>query len=82
MLRDAVSGAVAGLIVGLILGFAIQIITSLLFHFPSTFQEGLATTTMFEGGPATMAPFMGMGVGTLVGAILGGLAGLKSEKIS
>lgn len=66
MLRDAVGGAVAGLIAGLILGFAIQAISFLLN--PVALQEG----------PGTIAPFLGMGLGTLVGAILGGLAGLKN----
>lgn len=67
MLRDAVGGAVAGLIAGLILGVAIKYIT--LAILPSEFQ----------GGSELFAPFFGMGLGTLAGAILGGLAGLKSE---
>lgn len=67
VLRDAVGGAVAGLIAGLILGLAIRFISLVLFPID------------FEGGPQIMTPFMGMGFGTLVGAILGGLAGLKNE---
>jgi hypothetical protein len=67
MLRDAVGGAVAGLITGLVLGLAIQIITLLL------------NPMMIEDGPGVIAPFLGMGLGTIVGAILGGIAGLKNE---
>ena len=67
MLRDAVGGAIAGLIAGLILGVAIKYITLIILP------------TEFQGGPETFAPFMGMGLGTLVGAILGGFAGLKNE---
>ncbi len=67
MLRDAVGGAIAGLIAGLILGVAIKYITLVIL--PSEFQ----------GGPEMFAPFLGMGLGTLVGAILGGVAGLKQD---
>jgi len=67
MLRDSVGGAIAGLIAGLILGLAIKYITLIVLP------------EMFEGGPEVFAPFMGMGLGTLVGAILGGFAGLKQE---
>ncbi len=66
VLRDAVGGAVAGLIAGLILGLAIKFISIILLPFDGE-------------GPDMLAPFMGMGFGTLVGAILGGLAGLKNE---
>lgn len=66
VLRDAVGGAIAGLIAGLILGLAIKYISIILLPFDGE-------------GPDMLAPFMGMGFGTLVGAILGGLAGLKSE---
>lgn len=66
VLRDAVGGAIAGLIAGLILGLAIKYISIILLP--------------FEGeGPDMLAPFLGMGFGTLVGAILGGLAGLKND---
>ncbi|TAL50897.1 hypothetical protein EPN81_01430 [Patescibacteria group bacterium] len=67
MLRDAVGGAIAGLIAGLILGVAIKYIT--LIVLPSEFQ----------GGPAIFAPFCGMGLGALVGAVLGGIVGLKRQ---
>ena len=67
MLRDAVGGAIAGLIAGLILGVAIKYITLVIL--PSEFQCG----------PEMFAPFLGMGLGTLVGAILGGVAGLKQD---
>lgn len=67
VMRDAVGGAVAGLIAGLILGYAIMIISFLL------------NPAAFEQGPGSIAPFLGMGLGTLVGAVLGGLAGLKGE---
>ena len=67
MLRDAVGGAIAGLIAGLILGIAIKYISIILL--PDVFEEG----------PHIIAPFLGMGLGTLVGAILGGLAGMKNE---
>lgn len=65
VVHHGIGGAVYGLIAGLVLGLAIQAIT------------------MFLLGPngdleiATIAPFFGMGLGSLVGAILGGLAGLK-----
>ena len=67
MLRDAVGGAIAGLIAGLILGLAIKYISIIIL--PDVFEEG----------PQVIAPFLGMGLGTLVGAILGGFAGLKNE---
>ena len=66
MLREAVGGAIAGLIAGLILGLAIKYIAIIILP------------EMFEG-PEIFAPFMGMGLGTLVGAILSGFAGLKNE---
>lgn len=65
MLRDAVGGAVAGLIAGLIFGLAIKFI-------------GMIVTPGGSIGPESLAPFLGMGFGTLVGAVLGGLAGLKN----
>lgn len=66
MLRDAVGGAVAGLIAGLIFGIAIKLISMILLP--------------LEGeGPDVLAPFLGMGFGTLIGAVLGGMAGLKNE---
>ncbi|NQV90526.1 hypothetical protein HQ487_03925 [Candidatus Uhrbacteria bacterium] len=65
MLRDAVGGAVAGLITGLVLGIAIQFISYIVL--PIEFRDG----------PQVIAPFLGMGFGTLVGAILGGMVSLK-----
>lgn len=66
VLRDAIGGAVAGLIAGLILGLAIKFISMILLPFDGE-------------GPDMLAPFLGMGFGTLVGSILGGLAALKGE---
>ncbi|MBI4592077.1 hypothetical protein HY733_01365 [Candidatus Uhrbacteria bacterium] len=67
MLRDAIGGAVAGLIAGLILGVVIKYISIII------------EPDMFKEGPQVIAPFLGMGLGTLVGAILGGFAGMKEE---
>jgi hypothetical protein len=66
MMHDAIGGAVAGLIAGLILGVAIKYISLILIQ------------DMIKDGPHILAPFLGMGLGTLVGAILGGQAGMKN----
>ena len=66
VLRDAIGGAVAGLVAGLILGLAIKFISLILLP-------------IGDEGPNMLAPFLGMGFGTLVGSILGGLAALRGE---
>ncbi|MBI2473328.1 hypothetical protein HYV70_02125 [Candidatus Uhrbacteria bacterium] len=66
MVANALAGASLGLIAGLVFGFIILFISS--YALPP-FLEG--------DGPQQVAPFLGMGCGTLVGAFLGGLVGLK-----
>ena len=65
MAANALAGASLGLIAGLLFGLTIGFISY--FVIPS-----------FSGdGPHQIAPFLGMGCGTLVGAFFGGLVGLK-----
>ena len=64
MASNAIAGAALGLIAGLLFGFIIRFISTMLMP-------------VFAEGPQTIAPFLGMGCGTLVGAFLGGLVGLK-----
>jgi hypothetical protein len=65
VMHHGIGGAVYGLIAGLVLGLAIQGIMMFLVG-PTADPEFLQ-----------IAPFFGMGLGSLIGAILGGLAGLK-----
>jgi len=67
MAAFALAGAALGLIAGLLLGMIIQAVTGAL----------LSDTLLMDDGPWVVAPFLGMGFGTLVGAVLGGLSGLK-----
>ena len=65
MVANALAGAALGLIAGLVFGFIIRFIS-------------YAIPPFIEGdGPEQIAPFLGMGCGTLIGAFLGGLVGLK-----
>lgn len=66
MSAHALAGALLGLVTGLVFGLLIQLITSFL---PSFNEMG--------DGPHQIAAFLGMGFGTLVGALLGGVVGLK-----
>ena len=66
MVANALLGASLGLIAGLVFGFIIFFIGDVL----PPFGGG-------GDGPQQIAPFLGMGCGTLVGALLGGLVGLK-----
>ncbi len=64
MVANALAGATIGLIAGLVFGFIIRFISDMI--------------PLIEGdGPEQIAPFLGMGCGTLIGAFLGGLVGLK-----
>lgn len=65
VVHHAIGGAVFGLIAGLVLGLAIQAISW--FLLPVDMSEG----------PHIIAPFLGMGFGSMLGAIFGGMAGLK-----
>ncbi len=66
MITTSLLGALTGLFAGLMLGLLIQGITLV-----------LPGSSMMEDGPQLIAPFLGMGFGTLVGAILGGMLALK-----
>lgn len=66
MTAHALAGGFLGLVAGLLFGLLIQLITSFLPVF-----------SMMEEGPHQIAPFLGMGFGSLVGALLGGAVGLK-----
>jgi uncharacterized membrane protein len=67
MSAHALAGAALGLVAGLIFGLIIQYIS--VQFIPSE----LAT----DDGPWAVASFLGMGFGTLVGALMGGFSGLK-----
>jgi fructose-specific phosphotransferase system IIC component len=67
MSTHALLGALLGLIAGLVFGVIIQYINTYVTLAPDS------------DGPHVIAPFLGMGFGTLVGAILGGLVGLKQK---
>lgn len=65
VMHHGIGGAVYGLIAGLVLGLGIQ---------------GIMMFLMGPGGDLEfpqVAPFLGMGFGSLIGAVLGGIAGLK-----
>lgn len=66
MAAYALAGAGLGLISGLLFGLIIQSLSGMLI---AEFND--------PNGPGMIAPFFGMGFGTLVGAVLGGLSGLK-----
>jgi len=65
MAVHAILGALLGLLAGLVVGLFIRFVGSMIPPFVG------------EQGPQDMAPFLGMGFGTLVGAIFGGVVGLK-----
>lgn len=65
MTMYAFTGAALGLVGGLVLGFIIQFISSFLI------SENLGD------GPWQVAPFLGMGFGSVIGAVLGGLVGIR-----
>ncbi|KKW30898.1 MAG: hypothetical protein UY72_C0001G0010 [Candidatus Uhrbacteria bacterium GW2011_GWD2_52_7] len=66
MAAHAIAGSLLGLVAGLVLGLIIQGISGLLLPFED-----------IGDGPWQVAPFLGMGFGTFLGAILGGLVGMK-----
>lgn len=65
MTAHAFAGALLGLIGGLVLGLVIQGISN--FMIPTDLGDG----------PWQVAPFLGMGFGSVIGALLGGLVGIK-----
>lgn len=67
MITDALGGAVAGLIAGLFFGLVIKYLTL------------LVSPALSVDGPGIVAPFLGMGLGTLTGAVFGALVGLKKS---
>lgn len=64
MTINSLAGAVIGMMVGLILGLIIQKL------------EGYISPIEGEG-PAMISSFLGMGFGTVIGSILGGIVGIK-----
>lgn len=66
IINKSLTGALAGLFSGLVFGLLIWTLTSLL-------SDG----SMAEP-PIQLAAFLGMGAGTAIGAVLGGVAGLKN----
>jgi uncharacterized membrane protein len=66
MVKSSLLGAIIGLIAGLLLGLIIQAISSVTLPL-----------SMMMSGPQVMAPFLGMGFGTIVGALLGGAVSMK-----
>lgn len=67
MASNAMAGALLGLFAGLLIGIFIRFIGGMFPPFAS--QEG----------PHQIAPFLGMGFGTVIGALLGGMVGLKNK---
>lgn len=65
MAINAVVGAFLGLLFGLLIGLVIL------------FIGGLIPPFVGSEGPHQIAPFLGMGFGSFVGAIFGGIVGLK-----
>ena len=65
--KNALAGALAGLISGLIFGLLIWAITL------------VVSNTLDDMPPRALAAFLGMGFGTLAGAVFGGLVGLKEK---
>jgi hypothetical protein len=66
VIKSALIGACAGLISGLAFGLLIWFIT-------------LFVSASIEIPPRALAAFLGMGFGTLSGAIFGGMVGLKEK---
>ena len=67
VIKKALISALIGLFAGLALGLVIWALT--LF----------VSSSDFEMPPREMAAFLGMGVGTVIGAIFGGIVGLKQK---
>ena len=67
VIKKALISAIAGLFAGLFLGLVIWSLT--LF----------VSSSDFEMPPREIAAFLGMGVGTVVGAIFRGIVGLKQK---
>ena len=66
VIKSSLVGAFAGLITGLAFGLLIWFITFLV-------------SSSLEIPPRALAAFLGMGFGTLAGAIFGGIVGLKEK---
>lgn len=66
VIKSALIGAFAGLVSGLAFGLLIWFVTLLL-------------SSSLEMPPRQLAAFLGMGFGTLAGAIFGGMVGLKEK---
>ena len=66
VIKSALIGAFAGLISGLAFGLLIWLITFLV-------------SSSLDMPPRALAAFLGMGFGTLAGAIFGGMVGLKEK---
>lgn len=71
MMVNALIGAAAGLVAGLIFGSLINVISYYMY-----------SPMMNAMGPGMLMPgaFLGMSTGTFLGAVLGGLVGLKKNK--
>jgi len=65
MAANAFMGAIFGLVGGLVLGLVIQYVST--FLIPANLGDG----------PWQVAPFLGMGFGSAIGAMLGGLVGIR-----
>ncbi len=66
MAVHAIIGSLLGLTAGLVIGFIIMYIGGLIPPFTDASE-----------GPHQIAPFLGMGFGSVIGALLGGLVGTK-----
>lgn len=66
MAMHAFAGALLGLVAGLVLGLVIQWISFFVL-----------SGELAGDGPWQVAPFLGMGFGSVIGALLGGFVGIK-----